>query len=133
MFLRNARLQFRILGILEYQEFFNFFGLKQLISCTTCTSCSSSTIIDHILANYPDRVSQKGITDIGISDHQFIFCTRKTLETKTGSHKQISFLSLKNYYVVAYEEALKKVKFPNYENFINTNEAHSNIILFKCH
>ena len=101
----------------KYQEFCNFFSLKQLFSCPTHISSCSSTIIDHILASYPDRVSQKGIIDIGISDHQLIFCIRKTLKTKTGSHKQISFCSLKNYSVVAYEEALKKVEFPNYENF----------------
>ena len=40
----------------------------------------------------------------------------------------ISFPSLKNYSVVAYEEALKKVKFSNYENFIDINEAYSNFI-----
>ena len=62
------------------------------------------------------------------SDHQLIFCTRKTLKTKTGSHKQILFHPLKNYSIVAYEEALKKVKFPNYEKFININEAYSNFI-----
>ena len=75
----------------KYQEFCNVFNLKQLISCPTRITCSSSTIIDHILASYPDRVSQKGIIDIGISDHQLIFCTRKTLKTNTASHKQISF------------------------------------------
>ena len=89
-------------------------------------TCSSSTIIDHILASCPNRVSQKGIIDIAISDHQLIFCTRKTLKTKTASHKQISFRTLKNYSAVAHEEALKKVKFLNYESFINLNEAYSN-------
>ena len=39
-----------------------------------------------------------------------------------------NFCSLKIYSIVAYEEALKKVKFPNYENFININEAYSNFI-----
>ena len=112
----------------KYQEFCNAFNLKQLISRPTCITCSSSTIIDHILASYPDRVSQKGIIDIGISDHQLIFCTRKTLKTNTASHKEISFLSLKNYSSVTFEEALKKVKFSNYKNFININEAHSNFI-----
>ena len=57
-----------------------------------------------------------------------MFCTRKTLKTKSSSHKQISFCSLKNYSAVTYEEALKKVKFPNYENFININKAYSNFI-----
>ena len=88
----------------------------------------SSTIVDHILASYPDRVSQKGIIDIGISNRQLIFCSTKTLKTKTASHKQISFGSLKNYSAVTCEEALKKVKFPSYENFINITEAYSNFI-----
>ena len=56
---------------------------------------------------------------------QLIFCTRKTLKTKS---QQISFRSLKNYSTVTYEKALKKAKLPNYENFININEAHSNFI-----
>ena len=56
----------------KYREFCNFFSLKQLISCPTHIS---STITDHILTNYPDRVSQKGIIDNGISYHQLIFCT----------------------------------------------------------
>ena len=110
----------------KYQEFCNFFNFKQLISCSTRISCSSSTINDHLLGSYPDRVSKKEIIDVGISDLQLIFCTRKTLKTKIGCHKQISFHSLKNYSVIAYGEALKKVKFPNYENFININEAYSN-------
>ena len=99
----------------KYQEFCNFFSLKQLISCPTRISCSSSKIIDHILTSYPDRVSQKGIIDNEISDHQLILCTRKTLKNKAVSHKQISFRSLKNYSIVGYEEALKKVKIPDYK------------------
>ena len=62
----------------KYQKFCNVFNLKQLISCPTCITSSSSSIIDHTLRSYPDRVSQKGIIDIEISDHQLIFCTRKT-------------------------------------------------------
>ena len=83
-------------AVRKYKEFCNFFSLRQLISCSTGISCSSSTIIDHTLTSYPDRVSQKGIIDIGISNHQLIFCTRKTLKNKTGSYKQISFRTLKN-------------------------------------
>ena len=87
MSLRNARLQFRILSHTMHQEFCDFLSLKQLISCPARVTCSSSTIIGHILASYPDRISEEGIIDIGISDHQLMFCTRKTLKTKTESHK----------------------------------------------
>ena len=31
-----------------------------------------------------------------MSDHQIIFCTRKTKKDKVGGHKQISFRSFKN-------------------------------------
>ena len=41
----------------KYQEFCNVFNLKQRFSGPTDITCDSSTIIDHILANYPDRVS----------------------------------------------------------------------------
>ena len=56
------------------------------------------------------------------------FVLGKLLKLRQGSHKQISFRSLKNYSIAGYQEALKKVKFPNYENFININEAYSNFI-----
>ena len=65
-----------------YQECCTLFGLKQLIKCPTCVTCNSSSILDHILASFPDRVSQSGVINIGISDHQLIYCTRKTQRLK---------------------------------------------------
>ena len=53
-------------------------GLKRLIKCPTRVTCSTSTLIDHILASFTSRVSQKGVIDIGISNHQPIFSTHKT-------------------------------------------------------
>ena len=38
------------------------FGLKQLIEVPTRVTYSSSTIIDHILASFLNRVSQQGVT-----------------------------------------------------------------------
>ena len=70
------------------------FGLKQLIKCPTRVRCSSS-ILDHVLAIFRDRVSQSGVIDVGISDHQLTYCTRKTGRIKSYCHKQITFRSLK--------------------------------------
>ena len=67
------------------------FGLKQLIEIPTCVTCSSSTIIDNILASFPDRVSQQGVIDVGLSDHQIKYCTRKISRIKRGTHKQIRY------------------------------------------
>ena len=65
---------------------------------------------------------------MGLSDHQLMYCTRKFSRTKVGTHKQISFCSLKNYTAEAYKERLGKVYFPNYENFSDVNKAYENFI-----
>ena len=111
--------------IKKYYEFCTMFGLKQLMEVSTRVTCSSSTIIDHILASLPNRVSQQGVIDVW-PDHQFIYCTRKISKIKRGTHKEIRCRSLKNYSADIYEEALGRVNFPNYNNFENINDAYSN-------
>ena len=69
------------------------FGLKQLIKIPLRVTCSSSTIIDHILASFLNRISQQGVIDPGLSDHQIIYCARKISRIKRGTHKQIRYHS----------------------------------------
>ena len=111
--------------IKKYYEFCTIFGLKQLTEVPTRVTCSSSTIINHILASFPDRVPQQGVIDVGLSDHQIVYCTRKI---KRGTHKKIRCRSLKNYSADIYEEALGRVDFLNYNNFGNINDGYSNFI-----
>ena len=99
---------------------------KNTMNYVTRVTCSSSGIIDHILASFPDRVSQQGAIDVGLSYHQIIYCTRKISRIKRGTHKQIRCRLLKNYSADIYEEALVRVDFPNYPNFENINDAYSN-------
>ena len=42
--------------------------------------------------------------------------------------KQITFRSLKNYSSEVYEEALRKLSFPNYELFDDIDKAYENFI-----
>ena len=97
------------------------FGLKQLIESPTRITCSSSSIIDHILASFPDRVTQRGILNVRLSDHQLIYCTRKITRIKRSGHKQIKFHSFKNYTIDGYEKALVEINFPEYKSFDNMN------------
>ena len=66
----------------SYYEFCTFFSLHQLIKAPTRITCNSAAIIDHILASYPERVTQQGIIDVGLSVHQLIFCTKKFIGFK---------------------------------------------------
>ena len=114
--------------IKKYYEFCTMFGLKQLIEVPTRVTCSSSTIIDHMLGSFPNRVSQQSVIDVGLSDHRIIYRTKRISTIKRGTHKQIRCRSLKNYSADIYEEVLSRIDFPNYHNFENVNDAYSNFI-----
>ena len=104
-------------------------GLKRLIKCPTRVTCSTSTLIDHILASFTSRVSQKGVIDIGISNHQPIFSTHKTSRLKKGDiHQHVSFRSFKNYAVDYFKEAHKQLDFQNYGNYDDFNLTYSNFV-----
>ena len=104
------------------------FGLKQLIESPTRITCSSSSFVDHILANFLDRVTQQGILNVGLSDHQLIYCTRKITRIKRSSHEQITFRSFKNYNIDGHEKSLVEINFPDYKKFDNVNDTYSNFI-----
>ena len=63
--------------------------------------------------------------NVGLSDHQLIYCTRKITRIKRGVHKQIKFCSFKNYTIGGYEKALVEINFPEYKKFDNVNDAYS--------
>ena len=102
--------------------------MEQLIKSPTRVTCTTSSLIDHILTTFPERVSQQEIIDVRLSDHQLIYCTRKFSRTKLGTHKQITFRLLKNYTAEAYKETLGKVCFPDYESFSGVNKVSENVI-----
>ena len=68
-------------------DFCTMFGPKQSIDSPTRITCSSSFIIDHILASFPNRVTQQGILNVRLSDHQLIYCAAKITRIKRGGHK----------------------------------------------
>ena len=57
-----------------------------------------------------------------------VYGTRKISRAKYNKHKEITFLSLKNYSVDVCKEALEKVSIPNYDNFGNPDLAYSDFI-----
>ena len=80
----------------KHKEFCQTFSLTEIIKDPTRITCSTSSLLDHILTNSLEKISQKGTIDVGLSDHQLIYCTRKVLRTKLNMHNQIQVRSLKN-------------------------------------
>ena len=115
-------------GIKRYQEFCSLHGLKQLISSPTRITDNSSSLLDHVLTNSTDRISQSGVVDTGLSDYQLIYCTRKVNRTKFNTHKYIRTRSLKNYSQSSYLEKLNEINFPSYSKFKDINDAYSDFI-----
>ena len=98
------------------------------MNCQTRITCNTSTLIDHILTNSQDSISQSGVINTAISGHNMIHCTKKILKAKYNKHKKLTFCSLRNYSVDIYRQALERASFPNYDNFHNPDIAYNNFI-----
>ena len=75
----NQSLDFRNLNcplMSKYKELCQTFSLKEIIQEPTLITSTTSSLPDHILTNAGWKVSQKGILEVGISDHQLIYFTR---------------------------------------------------------
>ena len=66
----------------KYNPFCTMHNLQQLLQCPARVTCHTSTLTNQILASFPSRVSQKGVINVGLSDHQLIFVQKKFLNLK---------------------------------------------------
>ena len=112
----------------KYKEFFQAFSLTEIIKDPTRITCLTSTLFDHILTNSSEKVSLKVQIDVGISDHQLIYCTRKIKRTKHNMHNPIQVGSLKKYSALKKYNALKSVQSPSCNILSNVNAAYSNFL-----
>ena len=87
--------------------------MHQLIKAQTRITCNSA---------------QQTIIDVGLSDHQLIFCTRKIYRIKRGTHRHIRFRSFKHYSADLFKETLANINFSNYQNFNDATEAYDDFI-----
>ena len=112
----------------KYKELCQTFSLKEIIQVPTRVTSSTSSLLDHILTNSGWKVSQKGVIDVGLSDHQLIYCTRKIVRAKTNVHNQIRVRSLKNYTQEILLDELRKINFSDYSIFSNVNIAYKDLV-----
>ena len=66
----------------SYLEFCFTHSFEKTIPRPTRVSDRTATIIDHILTNSPDKVSQSGVIDLGLSDHDLYLLLKKDIATQ---------------------------------------------------
>lgn len=76
----------------------NLFSLHQLIDEPTWVSLTSSTLIDLIFTNCPDRVSCSGVYPTTISDHSLVYAYRKlSIGVQSRNHSTVTYKRFKNF------------------------------------
>ena len=90
----------------KYINILRMYGMEQVISETTRETSKSATILDHIICNKKEKISQYGVMPIGISDHYITYCTRKIVRECINSHNSIKIRSMKTYNVQMFNEKL---------------------------
>ena len=63
-------------------------GFKQLINYKNRINFNTFLLIDHILVNTHDIITQSGVINSSTSDHNIICCTRKILKAKYNKRKK---------------------------------------------
>ena len=81
---------------LQFLEFCLSLSLEQKRTRSNkITDDQTAALIDHILINSPNIVSQTGFIDFGPSDQDLIHYTRKTSLPKSSKHNEICLLDEK--------------------------------------
>ena len=112
----------------KYKQFLSTFGISQLIEEPTRKTDKTKSLIDHVLVNTPNKISQFGVIDRAISDHATIYCTRKHQKHKTGQHNTIQIRTMKNYSKEVFLQKLSEIPFPNYTNFECVSAAYEDFV-----
>ncbi len=60
----------------QYKQILSIHDYKQLVTTLTRISKSTANILDHIIFNREDKLTQLGMVKTGISDHYMIYCMR---------------------------------------------------------
>ena len=73
----------------------DIYGMQQLITDPTRCTVLTSTLIDLIFANSPERVVCSGVSHVSISDHYLVYAFRKlSIDQPSRGHTTVKILTL---------------------------------------
>lgn len=76
----------------------DIYGLTQLIKEATRITENTTTLLDVIYTNHPDRIVCSGVSHVGISDHSLVYAYRKlSINPPNKGHSKITYRKFKNF------------------------------------
>ena len=100
----------------------NVYGVHQLISEPTRITDKSSSLIDVIFTNCPERVVCSGVSHIGISDHSLVYAFRKiSTDLSNKGHNTVYYRKFKNFDSVGFRYDIFHQNWSNIENCVDPN------------
>jgi hypothetical protein len=76
----------------KIKSLYELYQLSQLINEATRVTMTTTSLIDHMVTNTPEKHSDSGVIHTGISDHSLIFAIRKISVIK----KQENIVEMRN-------------------------------------
>ena len=76
----------------KIKSLYELYQLTQMIDEATRVTMATSSFIDHIVTNTPEKISDSGVIHTGISDHSLVFAIRKI----SVIDKQENILEIRN-------------------------------------
>ena len=76
----------------KIKSLYELYQLTQLIDEATRVTMTTTSLIDHIVTNTPEKISDSGVIHTGISDHSLVFAIRKI----SVIYKQENTLEIRN-------------------------------------
>ena len=61
----------------KLNSLYELYQLSQLINELTRVTMTTSSLIDHVVTNTPEKISHSGVVHTGISDHSLVYAIRK--------------------------------------------------------
>ena len=80
----------------KIKSLYELYQLTQLIDEATRITPTTTSLIDHIVTNMPEKISDSGVIHTGISDHSLVFAIRK-IYIVTKQENTLEIRNMKNF------------------------------------
>ena len=80
----------------KIKSLYELYQLSQLIDEATRITMTTSSLIDHIVTNTPEKISDSGVIHTGISDHSLVF-TIRNISVVRKQENTVEIRKMKNF------------------------------------